>query len=191
MKTATPPRGSIGAEIRKARKHRDMTLMQLGKRTSLSVSYLSQIERSLLTPSVSTLKRIADALRIAAGSLMFKPDRNVALAHAAVVRRHERKRITLPASNISYELLTPDLRRKVSMFWIQARAGAVSGPVISHEGEDGVVVLKGKLKVEVAGVWHDLQTGDSIYFNSELPHRWKNDSKRPTEAIWMSCPPSF
>lgn len=182
---------SLGSEVRKARKRRDMTLMQLGGRTGLSVSFLSQVERSLLAPSVSALKRIANALRIPAGALMFEADRRSGGTRIGVVRRGERKQITLPASNISYELLTPDMRRRTSILWLYARAGAVSGPAISHEGEDGVIVLKGKLKVEVGGVWYELLTGDSIYFNSELPHRWQNESRRGTEAIWVSCPPSF
>ncbi len=159
--------------------------------TELSISFLSQVERNLLTPSVSSLKRIADVLGIPAGSFMFKADRAMGTARVGIVRRRERKRITLPASNISYELLSPDLRRRTSILWLHAAPGAQSGPAFSHEGEDGVVVLKGRLKVEVGGVWHDLSTGDSIYFNSELPHRWCNRSKRKAEAIWVSAPPSF
>ena len=62
---------SLGAVIRSAREKHELTLQQVAERTRLSVSYLSQIERDLLHPSVSTLKRIAQALGIAAGKLMF------------------------------------------------------------------------------------------------------------------------
>jgi len=182
---------SLGSDIRRVRKQKELTLTQLASMTELSISFLSQVERNLLTPSVSSLKRIADVLGIPAGSFMFKADRAMGTARVGIVRRRERKRITLPASNISYELLSPDLRRRTSILWLHAAPGAQSGPAFSHEGEDGVVVLKGRLKVEVGGVWHDLSTGDSIYFNSELPHRWCNRSKRKAEAIWVSAPPSF
>ena len=45
-------------------------------------------------------------------------------------------------------------------------------------------MLKGQLSVEVGGAWHELNAGDSIYFSSELPHRWCNRGNRVAEAIW-------
>lgn len=180
---------SLGAVIRDARQRGKLTLQQLADSTELSISYLSQIERNLLTPSVGTLKRIADALDIPAGKLMFPHESQQAAV--AVLRRGERKRLSFPHSSIDYELLTPDLRRRTSLLWLVARPGAKSGPSLAHEGEDVVVVLKGRLSVEVAGVWHQLGAGDSIYFSSELPHRWRNSGSRVAEAIWASAPPSF
>ena len=92
---------------------------------------------------------------------------------------------------IAYEMLTPDLRRRMSIFWLDAPPHSKSGPAFSHEGEDAVVVLKGSLKVEIGGVWHELKKGDSLYFNSELPHRWVNETGRPAQIMWISTPPSF
>ena len=183
--------GSLGTVIRGAREERELTLQQVAERTQLSISYLSQIERDLLHPSVSTLKRIAQALRIPAGKLMFPGTRNAQRTMVSVLRKGERKRLLFPQSNIEYELLTPDLRRRVSMLWLTAQPGAESGPAFTHEGEDGVVVLKGELSVEIGGVWHALKAGDSIYFSSALPHRWRNPGQGITEAIWVSTPPSF
>lgn len=188
---AGDPRGSLGGVIRGAREKHQLTLQQVADRTRLSVSYLSQIERDLLHPSVSTLKRIAQALGIAAGKLMFPSAKSTGRSMVSVQRKGERKRILFPHSNIEYELLTPDLRRRVSMLWVSAQPGAESGPAFTHEGEDGVVVLSGELAIEVGGVWHDLKAGDSIYFHSELPHRWRNPGKVVAEAVWVSTPPSF
>ena len=109
----------------------------------------------------------------------------------SVIRRNERKKIVLPQSNAHYELLTPDMRRRASMLSLTADAGAQSGPSLSHYGEDCVVVLQGTLDVQVGDVWHKLKRGDSIYFNSEVPHRWQNSTKSKAIAIWMSTPPSF
>lgn len=181
----------MGAMVRRARKHGERTLQQVAADTGLSISYLSQIERDILTPSVSTLRRIADALDIPAGSLVFARESSRPAKLVAVLRRAERKSISFPQSNIDYELLTPDLRRRASMLWIVAKPGAESGPPLTHVGEDMVVVLKGRLGVEVGGVWHELRLGDSIFFNSELPHRWSNPGRSPAEAIWVSSPPSF
>jgi transcriptional regulator with XRE-family HTH domain len=182
---------SLGAVIRGAREDHELTLQSVADRTKLSVSYLSQIERDLLHPSVSTLKNIAQALGIAAGKLMFPGQRSAKRALVSVQRKGERKRILFPRSSIEYELLTPDLRRKVSLLWLTAKPGADSGPALTHEGEDGVVVLNGRISIEIGDVWHELNAGDSIYFSSQLPHRWRNPGRTLAEAIWVSTPPSF
>ena len=183
---------SLGAAIRHARRKREFTLQQVARKTKLSVSYMSQVERDRMPPSLSSLKRIAEALDVPAGSLMFARSGTRGDSPVAVVRQAARKRLVFPGSEIRYEMLTPDLRRRASMLWLHAPAGAESGPApFSHEGEDAVVVLQGRLAVEVGGVWHELATGDSIYFDSQLPHRWRNPTNRPTIAIWVSTPPSF
>lgn len=181
---------TLGATIRASRKDAGLTLQQLAKKARLSISYLSQVERNLLTPSVSTLKRIADLLDIPAGELMFGHD-NGGPSAIGVVRKDRRKRISFPGSNINYELLTPDLRRRASLIWLVAPPGSESGPAFVHEGEDGVVVIKGELEIEIGGVLHRLAAGDSIYFNAGLPHCWRNPGREPVEAIWLSTPPSF
>ena len=161
------------------------------RKANLSISFLSQVERNLLTPSVSALKRIADVLDIPAGSLMFGAESRKGGVGIGVVRRGNRKRVVFPDSRIEYEMLTPDLRRRMSVLWLKAPPHAESGPVFAHDGEDTVIVLKGRLRIEIGGVWYDLAKGDSIYFSSELPHRWHNDSGSVTEVVWVSTPPSF
>lgn len=181
---------ALGYAIRVERKRSGMTLVELAKKTHFSISYLSQIERSLLTPSIGTLRKLADALGIPAGQLMLK-DAGQANAPVAVVRSKERKQLAFPGSDIHYELLTPDMRRRSSLLWVEAPPGSESGPLFSHEGEDGVVVLTGAIDVDVGGVWHHLEAGDSIYFNAGIPHRWRNSSSEIAEAVWLSTPPSF
>jgi transcriptional regulator with XRE-family HTH domain len=182
--------GALGYAIRTHRKKAGMTLVELAKKANFSISYLSQIERNLLTPSIGTLRRIADALALPAGQLMLK-DGGHANSPVAVIRRNERKQLGFPGSSIHYELLTPDMRRRSSLLWVEAPPESVSGPLFSHEGEDGVIVLKGTIDVEVGGVWHRLESGDSIYFNAGIPHRWRNSASETAEAIWLSTPPSF
>jgi transcriptional regulator with XRE-family HTH domain len=185
-----PPQGSLGNAIRTHRKLKNMTLLALAKKAEFSISYLSQIERNLLTPSIDTLRRLAEVLGIPAGQLMLR-DAGQPNSSVAVVRRSERKQLAFPGSNIHYELLTPDMRRRASLLWVEAPPGSESGPLFSHEGEDGVVVLKGTIEVEVGSVWHQLETGDSIYFNAKIPHRWRNSGGVSAEAVWLSTPPSF
>jgi transcriptional regulator with XRE-family HTH domain len=186
-----PAGATLGATIRRARQHDHRTLQEVAQAAGISVSSLSQIERNLLTPSVATLKRIADALHIPAGKLMFSVDARSTRATVAVLRKGQRKSVAFPNSEIRYELLTPDLRRRSSLLWLVAAPGAESGAPLTHEGEDVVVVLAGRLSIEVGGHWHELGAGDSIFFSSELPHRWCNRDVGEAQAIWVSSPPSF
>ena len=179
---------SLGPLMREARKRKALTLQRVAERADLSVSYLSQIERNLLIPPVGTLKRIASALGIPTGQLIA-PDAAAPKPMISVLRKGERKRVEFPQSSVSYELLMPDFRRRASALWVTANAGGASGPAQTHEGEDMVIVLKGALSVDVAGTWHELRAGDSICFNSELPHRWRNRGSRVAQAIWISSPP--
>lgn len=183
--------GSLGGIIRQARLERRMVLQEVADKAELSISFLSQVERDLLSPSVSALKRIADVLDIPAGSLMFGAETRKGGVGIGLVRRNGRKRVVFPDSRIEYEMLTPDLRRRMSVLWLKAPPHAESGPVFAHNGEDAVIVLKGRLEVEIGGVWHELSKGDSLYFDSELPHRWRNSSESVSEVIWVSTPPSF
>jgi transcriptional regulator with XRE-family HTH domain len=183
---------TIGPHIRTARQAAKMTLAEVARESGLSVGYLSEVERSRLTPSLSALKKIADVLKIPASKVMFEfGGKAFANSDVGVVRRQARKRISFPHSSIEYELLTPDLKRRASLLWMTVPPRTESGPPFSHAGEDGVIVLRGVLKIEVGHVWHTLNEGDSIYFNSEIAHRWSNEGPATVEAIWMSTPPSF
>jgi transcriptional regulator with XRE-family HTH domain len=185
-------RETIGPHIRAARQAAKMTLVQVARESGLSVGYLSEIERSRLTPSLSALKKIADVLKIPASKVMFEfGGKAFSNSDVGLVRRAARKRISFPDSSVEYELLTPDLKRRASLFWMTVPPRTESGPSFSHFGEDGVIVLRGVLKVEIGAVWYTLHQGDSIYFNSEIAHRWSNDGPETVEAIWMSSPPSF
>ena len=181
---------SVGSLMRRTRKELGFSLQKVADLSGLSVSFVSQAERGVLPPSVSSLKKIATALGIPAGRLMFNSGDKNGPTVVSVIRRNERKKIVLPQSNAHYELITPDMRRRASMLSLTADAGAQSGPSLSHYGEDCVVVLQGTLDVQVGDVWHKLKRGDSIYFNSEVPHRWQNSTKSKAIAIWMSTPPS-
>src|SRR5690242_2036237 len=88
---------ALGPLMREARKREQLTLQEVAQRAELSVSYLSQIERNLLTPSVGTLKRIAGALGIPTGQLIA-PEASTPRPLVAVLRKSQRKRVAFPQS---------------------------------------------------------------------------------------------
>ncbi len=180
---------SLGSSIRTARRAAGLKLRQVAAATGLSISYLSQIERDLLTPSVDALRRIAGAVDIPAGALAFAAGSRRGRASVSIVRQEARKRVTFADTDIAYELLTPGVQGRVSVLSLSVPPGAESGAAFTHPGEDIVVVQQGALMVEVGGLWHEIQAGDSIRFSSEIPHRWRNGASVEAEALWISSPP--
>ncbi len=180
---------SLGASIRTGRRDAGLKLREVAAATGLSISYLSQIERDLLTPSVDALRRIANAVDIPAGALAFAAGSRRGRASVSIVRREARKRVAFADANIAYELLTPDVQGRVSVLALSVPPGAESGAAFTHPGEDIVIVQHGALMVEVGGLWHEIDAGDSIRFSSEIPHRWRNGANGPAQALWISSPP--
>lgn len=194
----------LGHRLRALRLREGLTQGQLAERTGFSVSYLSQVERGITVPSIGSLKKICDGLGTPAYEVMFQVENGVAdtapdltpvtasRPSAVVVRSGKRKAMLLPGSDIRYELLVPDLRRRAAVATFSAPAGATSGeePFV-HSGEEIGIVLKGVLEIEVGGQTYRLQPGDSIFIDSTVPHRWRNGSDSEVEAIWVMTPPSF
>jgi transcriptional regulator with XRE-family HTH domain len=151
----------IGERIRRRRTELHMSLREVAEKAGVTASFLSQIERELADPSIKSLRRIAEALEVPV--FYFLSDEQ---EHRPVVRRHERKKLTLPRSQVTYELLTPDLNRKMEMFIgrIHPSQGNIAHPM-SHSTEECLLVLEGRLRVELADSAYELEPGDSIYFD--------------------------
>jgi quercetin dioxygenase-like cupin family protein len=75
------------------------------------------------------------------------------------------------------------------LFRIAPEAG--SGDSYTHEGEEFIYVLRGDLEIHVDGNHYRLKPGDSFYFESATPHRWKNPGHRETLVLWINSPPTF
>jgi transcriptional regulator with XRE-family HTH domain len=183
--------GFVGDLVRRKRRALDLTLVEMAGKTGFSASYLSQVERNRVAPSVAALLRITSALGVSVGEILAqqtpaRPDRKL-------VRAHERKALSYPGSDIRYELLTPDVaNRAMEILMFRAPAGTNSGPeAFSHAGEECFVLIKGTLRLWVGEEAFVLREGDSLYFDGSLPHRWVNDGRREAWAIWVNTPPSF
>jgi quercetin dioxygenase-like cupin family protein len=109
-----------------------------------------------------------------------------------VVRRHERKGLHVPRSKVVYELLTPDLNRKVEFIWIEYEPGSVTHPEpMSHPGEENAICLEGSVVVIIEGQEFVLNEGDSISFESGRPHQVENRSNERAILISAITPPAF
>lgn len=184
----------IGSRIRAERKKRKLTLHEMSRRTGLTPSFLSQVERGKSSLSVDSLKKIADALGLRIADLFETSDRKIKVIHQDklyVVRKNERKKLIIN-DRFYLELLTPDLNRKIEFVIDRIAPGATSGDgYYSHVGEECGMILYGKMKWYVGDECFVLEEGDSISFNSEIPHRWENIGDSEASTIWAITPPSY
>jgi len=194
------PAGNVGEKVRQQRLLRKLRIVDLAERVSMSPSYISQVERGLLFPSVGSLQKIASALGLHVADFFQRDDgvngerprSDLAEAGPRVVKGDRRKGLTYAGSNVIYQLLTPDLRGNLELLLIKAPPGSDSGETdFLHEGEECGVVLSGQMTYTVGDTTVVLQPGDSVYFKSSLPHRWRNSGNEELVAIWAVSPPSF
>lgn len=177
----------LGARIRAVRKERGLTLDVLGQLAGVTRSFLSQVENDISAPSIETLRKIARALGTPVFALV-EDHRD----HRKVVRKQDRKRIRAPHSPVEYELLSPDLRRNMEVIMMELEPGQASSPVpAGHRGEECATILGGKARVQVGDEYFDLEEGDTIYFDSGVPHRVLNPGTTPMRLISTITPPSF
>lgn len=153
----------IGERIRSRRNELGMSLRGLADRVDLTASFLSQIERDLADPSIKSLRRIADALDVP--MLYFLVEEESA---SPVVRKNERRKLFLPRTKATFELLTPDLNRKMELFISRVNPGQ---PNVAHRltrpTEECLFVMEGQLRIQLDDVAYDLDAGDSIYFEGQ------------------------
>lgn len=177
----------MGARIRAARKRRHLTLEEVGQLAGVSRSFVSQVENEVAAPSIETLRKIAKAL----GTPVFALVDDYRDGHK-VVRKQDRKRIRLPQSPVEYELLSPDLQRNMEVIQMVLEPGQASTPEpMGHRGEECATLIEGTVRVQVGDEFFDLEEGDTIYFDSGIPHRVVNLGTSSARIISAITPPSF
>jgi transcriptional regulator with XRE-family HTH domain len=170
----------FGTRVRKLRDAMDLSLRDLAERSSVSAPMLSQVERGDTSPTLAVAERIAGGLELTLSQLLRLDETD----GVSVVRTSERRRGG--SRRHSYEVLTPPLpglRAEVSLHTL-APGASTGGPDDPPRHEPGsretAVVLEGRVRLACAGVAHDLEAGDAVTFDSDLPHHFENPG--PMEA---------
>jgi transcriptional regulator with XRE-family HTH domain len=178
----------IGKTIRQLRLSQGMRIKELAQRTKLTSSLISQVEREVVMPSLTTLIKISQALQVPIVSFFPTQMDN----STVVIKKEQRKKIVLPVSHIVYHLLSPDRNRKIEFFLLEMTlAKGDDTQLVTHKGEECGYVIKGKIEVRLGEEKYILEEGDSIYFQSSIPHRFRNMGKEKSISIWAVTPPSF
>lgn len=176
--------GAIGAHLRQLRARRRLSLAQVAQAVGISVGFLSAMERSQMSGSVSTLRKLA---RFYKTNILDFFGANGASSRQ--VRPPERK-VLEAGTGVRMELLAwGNTVMEPHLFRIAPEAG--SGDPYTHEGEEFIYVLRGDLEISVDREQYRLKPGDSFYFESATPHRWRNPGPRETLLLWVNTPPTF
>ena len=178
---------SLGQLVRSIRISRGMSIEGLAKAAGVSAGGISQIERGAGNPAFTTLVKIAYGMQVPVGSFLQTDQEPPGL----VVRKEHRKRL-VPSEGLIYELLTPDLKRRLEVLRVQIAPGFDNSerPFV-HEGEECVHMLEGELLIYIGGDEYRLEEGDSITYDPTVPHWYRNPFPRPGIIFSAITPPSF
>lgn len=183
-----PVQSEIGQRIRAQRQGNHMTLKQLAQVVGCSDAYLSQIENGKVFPSISSLKKIADALQSKITDFFVEPQDD----DPVVIPPERRITISLERWNARIQSLVVNPRNKrMHPFFTVIQPGGGSHGLYSHVGEEFGIVLRGELEVDLDGTLYRVKKEESFYYNSSLPHSWTNPGKEETEVVWVISPPTF
>lgn len=178
--TAPEPPPAIGPRIRALRDAMNLSLRDLSERSGVSAQMLSQVERGETSPTLAVAAKIAAGLELTLSQLLRLDEGQ----HVAVSRAGARRRST--RGGHSFEELTPPMpgqRADVSVHVLEpgASTGGHADPPMHEPGSrETAVVLAGTLALVVDGSRYDLQEGDSVTFDADLPHHLENDGEEPT-----------
>ena len=155
-----------------------LSLRGLAERSGVSAQMLSQVERGDTSPTLAVATRIAAGLELSLSQLLRLDEADT----VAVVRADERRRGGAGARGHAYEVLTPPLpgqRAEVSIHTLAADAGTAGpGDPPRHEpgSRETAVALRGRLRLVCDGTACELDEGDSVTFDADLPHHFENPS---------------
>jgi len=178
----------LGRVLRETRVAAQLSVEALAATAGVSAGLISQLERGRGNPSFLTLRRLAAALQVPLGHFLQGPE-----SGPMVVRADQRKHLRLPTENgLVYELLTPDLGGALEVLRSQIPPGFDNRDrPFQHAGEECVHLLSGALQVGIGGRRFELAEGDSVTYDSSVPHYWLNTAAAVAVIIGAVTPPSF
>jgi DNA-binding transcriptional MerR regulator/mannose-6-phosphate isomerase-like protein (cupin superfamily) len=175
---------AIGSHLRRLRAKRHLSLAQVARTVGISVGFLSALERSQMSGSVGTLRKLA---RFYKTNIL---DFFEATGDSSRQVRPEQRKVLEAGPGVQMELLAwGNTVMEPHLFRVAPKAG--SGDSYTHEGEEFLYVLRGELAITLEKEEFRLKAGDSFYFESATRHHWTNPGQAETLVLWVNTPPTF
>jgi len=177
MTTTKGQHQDFASKMKRLRKKGKITIETLAQKTGLSAEFLEKIENGEITPPVSNIIQISNALTVDSGKFLSADDSSSKKRKAESFQKRQ--------NAYYYKTLTPDAElRHMKGFRVTIPAESEhEGVAYKHEGEEFIYVLEGRLDIEVGGKKQSLKKAQTIHFNSGLVHKLRNPGKEKTELI--------
>jgi len=178
----------VGDRLRELREGKKLSQRELAARANLSSATISMIENNRISPSVGTLKHIAQGLGLSLSEFFSQTN----LKHERIFFP-ARELVELGDGAISYRQVGNNLRGKpLQVLHERYSPGSDTGRThLEHKGFEGGVVVRGSLEVTVGRQRRVLKEGDAYFFESSIPHRFRNLEAEECEVVSACSPPTF
>ena len=177
-----PVFAELGRQVRTIRRRRGLTLEEAAEACSLTAGYLSQIERGVAAPTLTSLKRIADSLSVRLADLF--QDEGLASPYG-LVRHDQRPRFRHAVTGQFHHYLTPTWGGRLSAAIYALKPGEETKRLF-HAGEEFVFVLTGEIEYRIGTQCYPMAPGDSLYFDASEVHHVVNTGMTDAEWIWVA-----
>lgn len=180
----------LGERIKKKRETLSLQLNTLADMVGVSSSCLSQIEKGKAFPSIVNLKRIADNLHTTVGELIGE---NETLIKNPIVKSNEKKFVKDNGVGLSVYLLSHhDQNKQMETYYLVFNENGKADDIMSrHPGQAFCYLIEGNIEFILDNKMYKLSKGDSLYFNSNIPHEVRNTADKKSEMIWIVTPPNI
>ena len=178
----------VGQRIKARRKELGLSLRDVADRIGLTASFLSKVERDEASPSLDSFQLISQALDVPLFFFLLETESDA----DPVVRRDERRKFLVPEVDGIYELLTPDVDKKMEgvLTTLNPENGRVPIKKYAHT-EEFIYVLAGMLEIGLGDQTYLLHAGDSIYFDGPMLQHLTAVGKQTVQYISVVTPPVF
>jgi transcriptional regulator with XRE-family HTH domain len=178
----------VGARLKHVREVHGLSQRELARRAGVTNGLISLIEQNRVSPSVGSLKKVLDGVPmslaefftldvLSAAQVFYSAEELVEIGNEAASCAWSPHSARVASSRCCTERHEPD--------------AATGEDMLSHRGEEGGVVVRGKVELTVGGQTRVLEAGDAYYFSSSTPHRFRNVGTEVCEIISASTPPTF
>ncbi len=178
----------VGPRLKAIRERFGLSQRELARRAGVTNGTVSQIEQGQVSPSIASMKKLVAALSLSlADFFTLDLERIRTPFHAAS------ELVEIGSGALSLRLVAGRVpNRHLQVLHERYAPGADTGSeLLSHPGEESGVVVRGNIKLSVGNEERTLGPGDAFYFDSRIPHRFRNEGEVECEIVSASTPPSF
>lgn len=181
----SPEENNVPQRTREYRRQRGLSLRELARRSSVSASFLQQLESGQSNASIATLKRISVALGVSLSQLLAPHTE----ATRGVLRAEDRPIYSSDGGAVKYVLSLPPIV-DVEIYQVTFSPGSSTGAAdyVHDNCQEFVIVTSGCISLWLGDEKYVLSKNDSIEFHSTTPHRVVNENNDNAEVIWVNGP---